>query len=63
MGVLPTSRTSEEHGHTAMFQLSLLLMNFPILEYFGIYSGNRDTGQLAPFSNLELGSFTELRLF
>ena len=28
------SKTCEKHGHTAMPQLSLLLLNFPILEIF-----------------------------
>ena len=28
------SKTCEKHGHSVMLQLSLLLLNFPILEIF-----------------------------
>ena len=53
------SKTCEKHGHSAVLQLSHSLLIVP----FTLFSDNRDTGQLSPCSNLELGSYRELRRF
>ena len=50
------SKSCQKHGHSAMLQLSLLSQNLRTIS-----SGNRDTGQLSPCSNLELDSFKEHR--
>ena len=39
------SKTCEKHGHSAMLQLSHLLLFVPFKELF---SDNRDTAQLSP---------------
>ena len=39
------SKTCEKHGHSAMLQLSHLLLFIPFKELF---SNNMDTGQLSP---------------
>ena len=50
------SKTCEKHGHSAMLQLSHLLLFVPFKELFfrplfllrNYFSDNRDTGQLSP---------------